>query len=204
MPNHVNNKYTVSGPEVDVEAFVKQARGGRKLTGDRIGKGYLFVLDAGESLPVGEENDFEFDRLVPLPDEYGFKSYNDYGYDAERLTWGVKWGAYNNDIPDVTPGMVTWEFTTAWSPPDEFTAKLSEKWPSLLFVVSYSGEGPCLGCFAWRNGEEIARVVGDIDTSPEEEADEDEFWEKYNEWVNQYWTAHDDFVDDCAMMLAGE
>lgn len=193
MPNNVDFTFTAVGTAERITAFIAQARGARKSTGDpptfgdRPNPNY-------DPTPV--ESAFEFDRLVPLPDSYSQFDYSDHGYELEYQTWGTKWGAYRVEGPTQKRNTeVTYTFTCAWGPPKPFFEKVSQQWPDLLFVISYGGEGPCLGRFSLYQGKYAGVEEGDYHEAPEDdENDEEGSYQRYQEWQQRYRREHDAFV----------
>ena len=194
MPNNVHITFTAVGEAERITAFIQQARGTRKPTGDvpedeQGRKNYNYH-------PERDESAFEFDRLVPLPDSYSLYSYSDHGYELESRTWGTKWGAYGVKGPtQKRETEVTYTFTVAWEPPKLFFEKVSMQWPDLLFAISYGGEGPCLGHFSIHHGVYACEEEGDYhDAPPEDEDNEEASYALYKEWQEQYRRGHDAYV----------
>lgn len=192
MPNYVYCTLTVGGTAERIRAFVEQARGTQKPTGDPPGS-----VNCAQKLT---ENALEFNQLVPLPEEYSLLPYSPYGFEMERRTWGVKWGAFGVEGPTMEKDtLATYTFTCAWEPPQHFCEQVSERWPDLLIVLSYGGEGPCLGHFACHKGQLIDEEEGDSQNAPnwEENFDEEEekrYEESYTAWVQQYRQRHATYV----------
>ena len=193
MPNYVYNTLTIIGKKDRITAFVNKARGVRKQTGDQLGS-------INYSTPI-EESSFEFNCLVPLPEEYSSVPYSPNGYEMEFQTWGVKWGAFDVEGPIVTNSSATYTFTCAWNSPEIFCCRLSEQWPDLLFVVSYGGEGPTLGRFTLFNGEYIDSIDEAANESPRypegddiSENEEEKWSEAFNAWEQQYRDVHKSYV----------
>jgi hypothetical protein len=160
MPNWIGNYLTVAGPDVDVRRFVRQARGRHPCTGDP------------GSRP-GPELSFNFHSLVPLPPEYSQIPYGTFdvgrrGIDLEIETWGVKWGAVRPWEPLLDPGVAHYRFDTAWGSTTEFLGKVYGSWPTLVFLLSWGGEGPVRG-MAWFAGNR----------SVQEEAEWPDGWPDY-------------------------
>jgi hypothetical protein len=89
--------------------------------------------------------------------------YHDW-YDWCVRNWGTKWP------PDVhtlaaEDGFIRMVFDTAWAPPDELVLKLSEKFPTLTFILDYSEPGmDFYGAFAFVAGHiayEMEGMYGD-------------------------------------------
>jgi hypothetical protein len=158
MPNWIGNYLTVAGPDVDVRRFVCQARGRQP---------------GSAGAPPGPELSFNFHSLVPLPPRYSRVPYGTLGtgargWDLEMKTWGIQWGAVEPWEPLLDPGMAHYRFDTAWGPPTEFLGKVYGSWPTLVFLLSWGGEGPVRGT-AWFAGNR----------SVQEEAEWPEGWPDY-------------------------
>jgi hypothetical protein len=142
MPNWIGNYLTVAGPDADVRRFVRQARGRHP---------------GSKGAPPGREVSFNFHSLVPLPPRYSQVPYDNVagtgarGWDLEMKTWGIKWGAVEPWEPLLSPGMAHYRFDTAWGAPTEFLGKVYASWPTLVFLLSWGGEGPVRGT-AWFAG----------------------------------------------------
>jgi hypothetical protein len=94
-----------------------------------------------------KENDFDFNKLIPMPLEEEENWYN------WRLNnWNTKWNA-----SDVYIGDDYIEFNTAWSHPCNIIKVLSEKFPSVCMSVKYADEdfGYNVGEYTIKNGDEI-------------------------------------------------
>jgi len=188
MPNFVHITLSVMGKDQRLGEFTRQAKGTRKPTGD------LPAFPDGRENPNYElhpaSSVFEFDRLIPLPESYSQFPYSDHGFDLEKQTWGIKWGAFGLSPPKFEEGCATYRFTCAWEAPCVFLQKVSRKWPDLWFVGSYGGEGPVRGRFTLHNGDYLENVASSGYAFDEDEADE----EMYEAWVNAYRNAHEEYT----------
>jgi len=150
MPNHTTNVLNVTGPTADVQRFVSLVSG-------------------------GEENGFDFNTIVPMPEElkntektFGSKANTDlitkFGfdnwYDWNVANWGTKWNAYDvmdwmiEGLCDGDTTTATITFYTAWTPPQAFLDRASEQFPSLFFSLQYVDEGGgFLGESHYENGK---------------------------------------------------
>ncbi len=190
MPNYIDITLSVMGKDQQLGAFTRQAKGARKPTGDlptfpdgRENINYDCAVHPSDSV-------FEFDRLIPLPENYSQFPYSSHGYHLEVKTWGIKWGAFGHKAPKFEEGCATYWFRCAWEAPRIFLEKVSTGWPDLWFVVSYGGEGPVRGRFTLHKGEYIENVASsgyafDEDTSDEEMCDA---------WVDAYRNAHEEYT----------
>ena len=119
-----------------------------------------------------EDNEFDFNKIVPYPTKYkqldliakvyeeehpnDFKGrpkngYNQGGYEWCNDNWGTKWNACDVILKDNK-----YYFNTAWSPPEPVIKKLSEKFPDLTLTLKY-WEGGCgfRGMCKFKYGEKI-------------------------------------------------
>lgn len=132
------------------------------------------------------EPTYSFDALYPVPQEVidvGFSG-NRQGVSLERSLealrdkekwidgytwcvshWGTKW-----DIDGETVGVgkddneYTYHFSTAWSPPEGWLAKVAKDWTDLSFELRYEEGGNCFaGYLLFEDGElvEDVEVTGD-------------------------------------------
>tara|TARA_R110002020_G_scaffold413655_1_gene623267 strand:- start:17 stop:406 length:390 start_codon:yes stop_codon:yes gene_type:complete len=122
MPNHTRNELVVCGKEKDVNHFLKH---------------------------MGEENDgLDFNQIIPMPEDVE-DSMGDSGITPLWRTWscenwGTKWNAYDIEKDIFTTGdikTVTYNFLTAWSPPEPIIEKLKKDWSDLVFYGGYVEEG---------------------------------------------------------------
>ena len=81
----------------------------------------------------GEDTEFDFNRLVPMPEEL-LEATKDPDEQADRIArhghhwwyewrianWGTKWNSYDDDLDEeeMRQGLLHYTFATAWSPPD--------------------------------------------------------------------------------------
>lgn len=204
MPNHCVNRLSVVGPAEQVSAFIRLSETPKPATGDPEGS-----INYSERL---EKVVFDFHGAVPLPVEYSKVPYSNHpnagGYDMERETWGVKWGAYDIDEAWDREGseseIASIGFTTAWSPPAIWMVKASINFPELTFYLSFAEESPSRGRYVVRGGEIIEERDDpytdwyksyDDDMSEEEEEAlyeenheaEMELVNTHNDWVAQEW-----------------
>ena len=73
---------------------------------------------------------------------------SDHWYDWNVRNWGTKWDVAVGDdnkypeteLTDEGETFLGYRFNTAWSPPSEAIAKLSEQYPDLVFTLSFEEE----------------------------------------------------------------
>jgi hypothetical protein len=100
-------------------------------------------------------------------------------YDWNIANWGTKWSDSDTHIVGQYEDMVEFAFESAWAPPETGIAKISELFPELSFVVTYTEEGmDFYGATAFSNGEtsEAGGQVSDIEGMKEIDYDADD-WE---------------------------
>jgi hypothetical protein len=197
MPNHVDQRLTVTGTPEDVAAFIITARGAAPLTGDRDG------FNAHKSLRV---TPLSFHSIAPLDDSYSEHKYSDHGCDLERRWWGVKWGPYECDdgVVGRDGASVTYAFQCAWGPPTKALERASRRYRTLRFWLSWGGEGPCRGRHAFVDGATVVSVDDDYKTQiepdyatdEEMEANEDAAHAKNQAAEWKYINAHESWVDE--------
>lgn len=132
MPNWCENTLTITGTEPDVNNFIDDNTGKEEGT-----------LEAQPLL---------FSKSYPEPEEAD----NEDWWDWRVSHWGTKWEPkFRLDEGIETeikkgPGKeriksATYRFETAWSPPEGWLAYVSEKYPDLVFCLSYAEEGMDFG-----------------------------------------------------------
>ena len=124
MPNWVYNDLTVSGPAEDVARFQNQAKEAapRKRT----------------KPPPPAPVVFSFQNLLPIPPRGSGNVAPETVRDWCLRHWGCRSGALRTRlVGDTGAGCLLYEFATPWSPPVPFIRELSERWPTLVFILSY-------------------------------------------------------------------
>jgi len=78
-------------------------------------------------------------------------------YDWASKNWGTKWGAYNNELENE----YSYEFTTAWCPPnDEIIAMFLKDFPNCEYIwEEEQGFGVRV---EYENGEEVSKHEWDL------------------------------------------
>ena len=161
MPNWCYNRLEIDGPKDRLEAF--------------------------EELVRTENNEFDFNAIIPYPapykqmdeeypsgrdPEYASKlaaykekwntdtdGYNYGGYDWCWDNWGTKWNASDVFWED-DPNRLSVIFHTAWSPPSNVIRTIIEKFPDLKVVHHYREESLSFyGCDYSQDGELIRDFV---------------------------------------------
>jgi len=125
MPNWCWNTLVVQGPDSgEVEAFIERNK--------------------------GPEGILSFDSLVPMPpwvnlsekaeDVSMVEDTDWYGWRLKK--WGCKWDLTDDDDLELHGGpyQQTYTFRTAWNPPLAWLSAVAPMFPTLKFVLHYSGE----------------------------------------------------------------
>ena len=108
MPNWCNNKLVIEDCSIELEQYLK-AEG------------------------------FSFEKMNPTPTHL----LEDGWYDWRISNWGTKWDLDENEQREVAEGLISDStdfcayFNTAWSPPCQAIAALSEKFPNDSFILDY-------------------------------------------------------------------
>lgn len=189
MPNHCENWVEITGPNDDIDAFVKAV-----ITGeDNVGDG---VIDLTSQYPMPEElrnssftiyADVEANaEAIVRQQEQQARNVAEYGhkdwYDWALANWGTKWGDYDhyNDERYVDSHKIG--YMTAWGPfSNNFWQVVSAKWATLTFSVTYDEPGMgFLGGAKYANGEvlyerhidNVYDIIGELDWEDDEARDE--------------------------------
>jgi hypothetical protein len=139
MPNWVQNRITVIGPEKDLRAFAEHLKVKPRLFADEeIGLSFhSFVTD---------------ETLDEATYREGPTESKDYWYNWNNNHWNTKWDACEVTVYERGPHTpesgdaptqlmaVDLEFSTAWSAPGPVFQAMSEQWPTLQFHVWWEEE----------------------------------------------------------------
>jgi hypothetical protein len=105
----------VKGPEKDLAAFVQRTAGSNAQ---------------GKPIPLS------FDALVPLP-----ATQKANWYDWQTKNWGTKWDLDEETVVTKGHGHITYEFNSAWAPPDAWLIKVAKLFSTLRFTLMYAEPG---------------------------------------------------------------
>ena len=188
MPNWCSNNLVIRGDKTKITDLI-----GRVTKTDDNGNVYYDILGSLLPTPIElietmaggygrnedgtkkpEQIELEAKEQANI-EKFGNKNW----YDWNIVNWGTKWGDSDTHIVAQYEDMVEFAFETAWSPPETGIAKISELFPELSFVVSYTEEGmDFYGATAFRDGEtsEAGGQVSDIEGMKEIDYDADD-WE---------------------------
>ena len=107
------------------------------------------TYDEFKELVVGEDREFDFDRIIPQPDDinpdldhnkkdfgHGLTTSTTDWYNWRCTNWGTKWNAYEIEIDwdDEYKECIEINFQTAWSPPEPIYFKLNEIFGERIWV----------------------------------------------------------------------
>jgi hypothetical protein len=93
-----------------------------------------------------KENGLSFNKIAPpaYPEERDETGWNIVA--AQTAAWGTKWDLDENEQKHAANDLINegeCKFHTAWSPPIEAIAKLSEQFPEVSFTLAYHEPGMC-------------------------------------------------------------
>ena len=153
MPNWCTNYLTVIGPKKELDLFINQVQGPRGGIPDS-----CFSLNALIPCPqelVDAEANFAQppydEKQQKMVDKYGFPSW----YEWRLTKWGCKWDVdevhyeANSDIE------ASYQFDSAWSPPEEWVKAVAKVWKNLNFFLSYEEGGNDFSGYLWIEKGEI-------------------------------------------------
>lgn len=127
MPNHVQNRLTLTGPEASIARFK------------------TMCLRSPVDEPDGSET-FDFNAVIPTP--AGLDDEQHLSWTVEN--WGTKWNAYEMAVWQDGFGCLEITFQTAWSTPEPVFVAVAKEFPDLAFKVvsfdeswnsAYTGKG---------------------------------------------------------------
>jgi hypothetical protein len=201
MPNHVDNRLTITGDVAELKKFVSATY-------------------------EGNEN-YNFNKLVPLdprankevrwtkPDGteqvFGAFSSAEDGFDGYQNAidvWGTKWGAYDiqangawYEILDKEEYHdITFNYQSAWSSAGELMRKISAQFPTLAFGTWFTEEG--MGFCGWelyKGGEEIGVGEGSLSDVPGYDCESEESENKYYEAMDEVYEALESALHEATM-----
>lgn len=201
MPNHVDNRLTITGDKKELIRFISATY-------------------------EGDEN-YDFNKLVPLDPRankevrwakedgteqvFGAFSSAEDGFDGYQNAidvWGTKWGAYDiqaggawyellekEDYHDIT-----FHYQSAWSPAGELMRKISAQFPTLAFGTWFTEEG--MGFCGWelyKGGEEIGVGEGSLSGVPDYDYESEESQNKYYEAMDEVYETLEGALHEATM-----
>lgn len=122
MADMIDNRIEVNGDEEEIKKFIK-------LMGDD--------FDFNRIIPIPEEI---INAPYPMPKEESERLIKEYGFDNGKqwaeANWGTKWLPIDVVI-EKGDDWVSYEFQTPWVPPEPVYDKLMEMFPSLSIECYY-------------------------------------------------------------------
>ena len=162
MPNWCHNRVTIRAGE-NTRDEIKQFLCGMQY--------YRPFSATGETNPlVGHETQFSFHNVIPQPDhilEEGdprrktdvSRDSEDGWYNWRVNNWGTKWEVSEVAMYESKVAL-TYEFDTAWSPPEPVIAKLSELFPNAYITLFFDEPGMAFrGSISYKEGG-VVRETG--------------------------------------------
>ena len=207
MPNHVDNRLTITGDKTELIRFVSAAYEGN----EDYNFNKLVPLDPRASKVVRWEKEDGTEQVFGAfsSAEDGFDGYN-HAIDV----WGTKWGAYDiqaggawNEILDKEDYHdITFYYQSAWSPAGKLIRKISAQFPTLAFGVWYTEEG--MGFCGWelyKGGQEVAENSYDMGSLPECDWNDDASIEKFEQAMEEFYETLESGLHEATMeVMAGQ
>jgi hypothetical protein len=171
MPNWVDNKLTIRGPEVDVQRFLESVKG--QVNGEEL------ILDFNKIVPEPEviTLDMITDPKI-LCVMSGYDGCADLWYWWRWQHWGTK-GVPNPDSAEIQEDLgyeAKLVFDTAWEAPIPIVLAASRLFPTLWFELRYFEPMNCFqGIYVCMDGHVQMQAVGEYDEYDEDDqGDEDD------------------------------
>jgi len=161
MPNLCNNNLTITGDPSEISRFVKAVTVNYINEETKAPKTEIRILKSLYPCPAElYEVTADFTEKPEMEAKYGASDW----YVWCNRYWGTKWGDYDHrDNHPYTEGESTavFGFTSAWSPPVQGIAKVSEQFPKLSFILTYEEGGmEFLGAVLIVNGVVVQDIEG--------------------------------------------
>lgn len=168
MPNWCLNRLTVTGPAVDIRRFNAQIRpmyfdwGGKSRTlehdiekcKDPLRKIRLISELKSWTTRQSDSKMLLSSFVAPPKKVVEDANYGDLMYRWAISHWGTKWDVNEFDYTRVNKNTITYDFSTAWSPPVLWVIALGPLFPTLTFELAYYEGG------TWFAG--TSKVKGDL------------------------------------------
>ena len=169
MPNWVYNHLSISGPAVPAlkeqlnKPFTKVHENFDMETKQMGFKEYTYSNPAFHNIYNHLQDGISEEVYQSQPDHSKNPldfSGNDW-YNWNVRNWGTKWDVAvvdneafaETELTDESNDYLGYRFNTAWSPPAEAIAKLSQQYPELVFTLSFEEETGWGGEIVFKNGE---------------------------------------------------
>lgn len=206
MPNHCDNRLTITGDVAELKKFVSATYEGN----ENYNFNKLVPLDprASKEVRFTKEDGTEQVFSAFSSAEDGFDGYNN----ALEM-WGSKWGAYDiqaggawHEVLDKEDYHdITFAYQSAWSPARKLIQRISAQFPTLAFGVWYTEEGMAFcGWELYKGGEEIDERAYDMDL-PECDWDDDASIEKHDKALDELYETIENGLHEATMeVMAGQ
>lgn len=193
MPNWCNNNLVVTGDKKERDAFVQRVTLSPEAQKER-GQYYeilaqlyptpqeLIETRAGVFADEEEQKKLK-EKQKSNVEKYGQKDW----YDWNIARWGTKWSDSETFMDAHDDEMTVFSFQSAWSPPCEGIAHISEMFPNLTFVLTYDEAGMgFFGAMKARNGEYVneERSFENIPDLNDVDWDDNESISRYHEAID--------------------
>lgn len=128
MADYCKNELRITGPKADLDQFRADAASFERAWDpeDATTEPHPCLLNFEPGSPYPKEGEGGFE----------LRGKNDNWYDWRIKNWGTKWNAMDVDV-NVTDIGITYNFTTAYSPPLEWLMEATERYPTLKFMLAY-------------------------------------------------------------------
>ena len=201
MPNHCDNRLTITGDKAELIRFVSATHEG----GNDYNFNKLVPLDPRASKEVrwAKEDGTEQVFSAFSNAEDGFD-----GYQNAIDVWGSKWGAYDiqpngawHEVLDKEDYHdITFAYQSAWSPARGLIQRISKQFPTLAFGVWYTEEG--MGFAGWelyKDGEEIAENSISLNNLPEYDWEDEASMEKHDQAMEEIYETLESALHEATM-----
>ena len=165
MPNWCSNYIKISGDESNMKPLYDFFREGEEI----VETYYKQFREFRENFPdedafnsIGMKEVFVMSTLVPEDEEFEkIKESGQYLLSPYTEFWGCKWDIHIHDglITECTPTKIQLSPITAWSPPEPFCKRLSEKYGVDVEISFSEGGANFAGRSRYSNGKEIESVL---------------------------------------------
>lgn len=193
MPNWCYNNLTVDGTREGVNNFLTA------ITNEDGAYDMTIPYPCPEELQINArflsaDDGTDDEETAALRKQFA-ENYKKYGarnwYDWQIDNWGTKWAPNVEDHYIQNNGKsVQFSMESAWAPPTNLIKKLSEKFPTLQFVLSYDEGGMCFaGAEGFYAGEMVHNGYFEYDSVPEwkelseADFDENDLWEQASQII---------------------
>ena len=172
MPNHCFNNLSITGPQKDLRAFMKKAKGPNGLIDfnkfipypkkfKEMDEFAQKMRERCDKLCKKEKNEKMRERIRA---KFGNirDGYNMGGYDWCCHNWSTKWNAYEITEWNISKGVITITFDTAWGTPYNVFIVISKQFPTLKLINEYEVEGNGGGTERFYQGLELYRPISAV------------------------------------------